>query len=196
MKSCRKVLFSAMLLASALLARGQCGQDSTVDHTPITVGMDSVAPPCYPFDCTTHDSCHYVTMMDSFSGVFELSNVDEMFEIVILDRCRWVVFDTCTLVASTTPGFVLFNRFPPESTVMICGDGLSSILVTTKHVPSANFPPFGLAVLDIDTLCGPFTSLDPVSPIDQKEIILQFDGVMWRHVAQVPCNAMIKRKKI
>lgn len=157
-----RYLTVVILLAIAALAKGQCGQDSAVDHTPVQISMDTIPPPCYPFLCADHDSCHTVELRDSFSGVFELNNADEPFEIIVLDQCRWVVFDTCAIVGSSTPGFALFNTFPPMSTVLICGDGNRDIQVTVKHVPSANFPPFGPPILDLDTLCGPFVALDPI----------------------------------
>lgn len=136
-----------------------CDQDSVVDHTPITVGMDTTPPPCYPF-CTIVDSCHSVALDSGFSGVFELDNADEPFEIIVIDQCRWVVFDTCTVVRSTVPGFVLFNTFPPMSTVLICGMGNSQVTVFVKNTPSMGYPPFGPPILDLDTLCGPFTGID------------------------------------
>lgn len=195
MKPKLHVLLLFLLLSGSIFCQPPCAQDSCTDHTPITVEMDTIAPPCYPFGCNPiPDSCHVVALIDSFSGVFELSNADERFEIIVLDRCRWVVFDTCATVFATTPGFVLFRTFPPTSTVLICGDGDSDIQVTVKHTPSANFPPFGPPIYDIDTLCGPFVGID--GPIVQFKQYDYFDPYNFQKVSELKPNMYyIKREK-
>jgi len=114
-------------------------------------------------------------MSDTGSFVVNFGNAGGMFNVVVLEDCRWVVADTCVFIGNTTPSFEFRNYFNANSTLMVCGDPGAAVLIFAKPVPSMNFRPFRAPMYDLDTICGtmPTGGIEPIQV--GNTVYLRFD---------------------
>ncbi len=186
-----KTLLFFLLAFGSLYAQQPCAQDTAMDAVYLQFQMNQPPPACYPFACPV-DSCHSIALPDSFSGVVELSSEDVWFQVVVLDQCRWVVHDTCSIITAQTPGFAYFRTFPTKSTILVCGEAGRAVSIFAKGSPSGLHPAFGGSILDLDTLCLPVVSVDQPQQTNHQHL-WEFNGTHWQLVTAMKPIGMYKR---
>lgn len=179
------LFFISFLVPMSVVCQQPCPQDSMTLHVPKVMWMDAPPPSCYDPACPC-DSCHYTAIPDTGSFVVNFSNTGSVFNIAIVTSCRWVLYDTCVDVNSGTPSFEIRRKFSGDEQLMICGVGSDFLMVFAKHVPEGNFQPFGIPILDLDTICGP---LLPIAPA--RETVLHYMRMDTGEICDTPLSAGI-----
>jgi len=184
----RTTIIFCFILMAFLVGNGQsCPQDTIVPHTPMVIDMDASPPLCYDQGCKI-ELCHYTAIVDTGSFVVNFGNTGNMFEVSVVSDCRWMLFNTCTKIGSGTPSFEMHNYFTGNEQLMICGPTAAMLMVFTKHVPEMNYPPFGIPILDLDTVCGP---LNPITGPSAGEPRAYMDIYTFKTTYQQPLSAGI-----
>lgn len=195
-----KLLFLALLLATAMLARGQCSTDTLFPPIPPSTStqtdtLEDPMLPCYPYGCKA-SYCHIWQLPQNYSGIVSIwSNTLAPLQVNVQfwQDCNLVRFDSCVYVAQAS---ILFwdtiLQFPENAQIVVCNSS-EPITIGIKPMPCHDTLP--APFLLTDTLCGQLVNIEP--PMEsQDEIIFEFDGIMWRQVAERPKNGRIKVKRI
>lgn len=185
------LLFFALLLQTAGIVFGQspCNQDTLVLLENAEFIMDSEPPNCWPMDCDSVAQCHTVLLPIGTEAI-GMKGDGNTYQLVLLQACRYQLWDTCVSIENQTPDVLLSDSFAPNTSLMVCGHSMSHFGIMAIDFPIGTPIYPRPAYLDLDTLCGP---LNPVTqPIETIKMYWEFDGTHWREASALKPNGLYK----
>lgn len=162
----------SLVIAIAGIADAQvvnCYQDSLTPsgsppYASIQATLGDTSNYCNPYDCEGLGECHYWGL-PSGSNIVYFESVDSgYYHLRIIQDCRYILWDTCGFVPTTSPTAPYLVRiaaiFPHNCAAMVCGS--SPIPFTVSCKPHVNHNPLDSLLFDMD-ICNVLSSVaDPV----------------------------------
>lgn len=201
-----KRIIPLLLIVLAVNCHAQCGYPYIGGGGSGVGAIDSAILGSLPSTCTAcaTQSRACWEMPDSFNGDFYVfsPNVGDTFSAQIIRDCRYLMFDTCSVLPfdASTGNFVI--RFLLLGTVQVCISGQSgdTVFIVSKSTPSPQ-EELSVVLADLDSCGGATSVLEPLNPI--YEYYRWSDGVhmypplvpgfYWRRYVTNPRNSRIIR---